>query len=133
MLTVVLTFLADSDRGDGANFALFSRRATAIRLELYKQPAAPEPYRRIPLDPVRHRTGDIRHIWVQGLRSGQLYGYRVEGPFRPEEGHRFNSHKLLLDPYATAITLTMIPPFQRTAAINYDYAGPGSTTEALGL
>jgi glycogen operon protein len=43
-------------------------------------------------------------VWVRGIRAGQLYGYRVEGPYQPEEGHRFNSHRLLLDPYARAIT-----------------------------
>ncbi len=55
------------------------------------------------MDPVRHRTGDVWHVWVRGIPAGQLYGYRVEGPYLPEEGHRFNPHKLLLDPYARAI------------------------------
>jgi glycogen operon protein len=57
----------------------------------------------IDLDPVRHRTGDVWHVWVRGIAAGQLYGYRVSGPYLPEEGHRFNPHKLLLDPYARAI------------------------------
>ncbi|MGA7202790.1 MAG: glycogen debranching protein GlgX, partial [Candidatus Cybelea sp.] len=56
------------------------------------------------LDPAHHRTGDIWHVWVGGIGPGQLYGYRVDGPYSPREGHRFNVHKLLLDPFATAIT-----------------------------
>jgi len=52
---------------------------------------------------MRHRTGDTWHVWVRGIAVGQLYGYRIEGPYQPEEGHRFNPHKLLLDPYASAI------------------------------
>ena len=55
------------------------------------------------MDPVRHRTGDVWHVWVRGIPRGQLYGYRIDGPYLPEEGHHFNPHKLLLDPYARAI------------------------------
>jgi len=90
-------------QGDGVNFVLFSRNATRVHLELYQHPDDSSPTRIIDLDPTRHRTGDIWHIWVRGIPVGQLYGYRIEGPYRPEEGHRFNPHKLLLDPYARAI------------------------------
>ena len=89
--------------GDGVNFVLFSRHATRVRLEFYKHPDDSSPTRIIDLDPMCHRTGDVWHIWVRGIDAGQLYGYRVEGPYQPEEGHRFNPHKLLLDPYARAI------------------------------
>lgn len=89
--------------GRGVNFILFSRHATGVRLELYKNADDSSPSRVIDLDPVRHRTGDVWHVWVAGIPSGQLYGYRVEGPYLPLEGHRFNAHKLLLDPYARAI------------------------------
>jgi glycogen operon protein len=82
---------------------LFSRHATRVLLELYRYPEDSAPARIIELDPVRHRTGDIWHIWVRGIPVGQLYGYRIDGPYQPEEGHRFNPHKLLLDPYARAI------------------------------
>jgi len=51
-----------------------------------------------------NRTGDIWHIWVEGIQEGQLYGYRIDGPYEPSKGHRFNRFKLLLDPYAKAIT-----------------------------
>ena len=90
-------------RGDGVNFALMSRDATRVRLEFYKSPQDASPSKVIDLDPVRHRTGDVWHVWVQGITSGQLYGYRIDGPYQPEEGLRFNVHKLLLDPFATAI------------------------------
>ena len=89
--------------GDGANFVLFSRHATRVRLEFYQNPEDSVPTRIIDLDPVRHRTGDVWHVWVRGVPPGQLYGYRIEGPYRPDEGHRFNPHKLLLDPFARAI------------------------------
>ena len=89
--------------GTGVNFVLFSRHATGVRLEFYKTSDDSSPSRIIDLDPIRHRTGDVWHVWVRGIPAGQLYGYRVEGPYLPEEGHRFNPHKLLLDPYARAI------------------------------
>ncbi len=89
--------------GDGVNFVLFSRHATCVRLELYQHPDDSSPTRIIEFDPERHRTGDVWHVWVRGIPAGQLYGYRIEGPYQPEGGHRFNPHKLLLDPYARAI------------------------------
>jgi len=58
----------------------------------------------IPLDPILNKTGDIWHIWVEGLKEGTCYGYRIDGPFDPRNGHRFNKNKLLLDPYARSIT-----------------------------
>ena len=90
-------------QGRGVNFVLFSRHATGVRLEFYQKSGDSSPSRIIDFDPVRHRTGDVWHVWVRGIPPGQLYGYRVEGPYLPEEGHRFNPHKLLLDPYARAI------------------------------
>jgi isoamylase len=89
--------------GDGVNFVLFSRHATGVRLELYQNAGDSSPAKIIDLDPARHRTGDVWHVWLRGIPAGQLYGYRIEGPYQPEQGHRFNSHKLLLDPYARAI------------------------------
>ena len=82
---------------------MFSRHATGVRLEFYQNSDDSSPSRIIDLDPVRNRTGDVWHVWVRGISAGQLYGYRVDGPYLPEEGHRFNPHKLLLDPYARAI------------------------------
>jgi isoamylase len=91
------------EQGSGVNFVLFSRHATGVRLEFYRNSDDSSPSRIIDLDPVRHRTGDVWHVWVRGIPAGQLYAYRIEGPYQPEEGHRFNRHKLLLDPYARAI------------------------------
>ena len=67
-------------------------------------PKTPKLPRVIDLDPARNRTGDVWHVWIEGIRSGQLYAYRVDGPYQPQDGHRFNFNKLLLDPFATAIT-----------------------------
>jgi isoamylase len=106
------------EQGWGVNFVLFSRHATAVRLELYQYPEDFSPTRIIQFDPVRHRTGDIWHVWVRGISAGQLYGYRVQGPYQPEEGHRFNPHKLLLDPYARAIA--GVKDWDFSAAHGYD-------------
>jgi isoamylase len=103
---------------DGVNFVLFSRHATRVQLELYRSADDSSPIRIIDLDPARHRTGDVWHVWLRGLVSGQLYGYRVEGPYQPEQGHRYNSHKLLLDPYARAITA--VEDWDFAAARGYD-------------
>lgn len=89
---------------EGANFAFFSRHASRVRLELFDHPDDATAARAIELDPARHRTGDVWHVWVEGIRAGQLYAYRVDGPYDPEKGHRFNFNKLLLDPLATAIS-----------------------------
>ena len=91
------------EQGRGVTFVLFSRHATGVRLEFYQNSGDSSPHKIVDLDPVRNRTGDVWHVWVPGISAGQLYGYRVDGPYLPEEGHRFNSHKLLLDPYARAI------------------------------
>jgi glycogen operon protein len=105
-------------RGDGVNFALFSRHATRVRLEFYQNPDDRSAIKIIALDPVRHRTGDVWHVWVRGIPPGQLYGYRIEGPYLPQEGHRFNPYKLLLDPFARAIA--GVEDWDFSAARGYD-------------
>lgn len=84
----------------GVNFALFSKHADAVALLLFDDPAG-EPTDVIPLE---RRTRYIWHIFVEGIEPGQLYGYKVAGPHDPRNGHRFNPHKLLIDPYAKAIS-----------------------------
>ena len=69
-------------------------------------------------DPARHRTGDIWHVWVAGIKSGQLYGYRVDGPYEPANGYRFNAKRLLLDPFAAAIS--QLPNWDFALARGYD-------------
>jgi isoamylase len=102
----------------GVNFALFSRHATRVLLELYENPDACSPTRVIDLDPAHHRTGDVWHVWIRGITPGQLYAFRIDGPYKPEEGHRFNVNKLLLDPFATALVGTRNWNFE--AAQGYD-------------
>jgi isoamylase len=85
--------------GEGVNFALFSQHAEQVMLCLFDARGRHE----IEQIPLRERTGPIWHGYLPDVRPGLLYGYRVQGPYRPEEGHRFNAHKLLLDPYAKAL------------------------------
>ena len=85
--------------GAGVNFALFSAHATSVDLCLFDEKGRAETKRyRLPC-----WTNEIWHGYVKGIRPGQLYGYRVHGPYDPASGHRFNAQKLLLDPYARQI------------------------------
>lgn len=68
---------------DGVNFAFFSRHASHVRLELFDRAVDATPARIIDLDSSRNRTGDVWHVWIAGIRPGQLYGYRVDGPYQP--------------------------------------------------
>jgi isoamylase len=86
--------------GLGVNFALYSEYAEAVELLLFDHPEDKEPGASFFLS---EHTGPVWHTFIPNLRPGQLYGYRVHGPYRPEQGHRFNANKLLLDPYAKAI------------------------------
>lgn len=86
--------------GLGVNFTLFSAHARRVELVLFDSPDAERPSAVIALP---ERTGPIWHGYVPQVRPGQLYAYRVYGPYQPEIGHRFNPNKLLLDPYAKAI------------------------------
>ena len=86
--------------GNGVNFALFSEHATGVELCLFDDLEATEENIRIP---VSEQTDQVWHGFLPDVRPGQLYGFRVSGPYDPERGLRFNSSKLLLDPYAKAI------------------------------
>ncbi len=85
--------------GEGVNFALFSEHAEGVELCLF-DPAGRRELQRIE---IAERTDFMWHCYLPEARPGMLYGYRVHGPYRPEDGHRFNHHKLLLDPYARNI------------------------------
>jgi isoamylase len=87
--------------GEGTNFAIFSEHATGVELCLYAGAADEHETDRIELV---ERTDLIWHAYLPDVRAGQLYGYRVHGPYAPEEGHRFNPAKLVLDPYAKAVS-----------------------------
>ena len=84
----------------GVNFALYSEHAESVTVCLYDAATDGAPARCVRLG---ERTGHVRHGLVRGLRPGQIYGYRVEGPWSPDSGHRFDRGKILLDPYARAI------------------------------
>ncbi len=114
--------LGPHESGGGVNFALFSRHATRIRLELFDQPADAKPSRVVDFDPARNRTGEVWHVWLADIRPGQLYAYRVDGPYQPEQGHRFNFNRLLLDPFATAIS--PLPDWDFGPARGYDPSAP---------
>jgi len=85
--------------GSGVNFALFSAHAEKVELCLFDADGRRELVR-IPMPEYTH---EIWHCYLPDVQPGQLYGYRVYGPYQPEAGHRFNHHKLLLDPYAKAL------------------------------
>jgi len=84
--------------GSGVNFALFSENATEVELCLFDGPDAQQETR----IQMTEQTDLIWHIYLPEVGPGQLYGYRVHGPYAPHEGHRFNPAKLLRDPYAKA-------------------------------
>jgi len=93
---------AQADPG-GVNFSLFSRNGTGVTLLLFRDPSDGGAMAQIRLDPRDNRTGDLWHVYVHGLAPGALYLYKVDGPYRPEEGLRFNPNKALIDPYAKAL------------------------------
>ena len=110
--------------GEGVNFALFSEHATKVDLCLFALADDAQETDRIALDE------PDEYVWTAYLpdvRPGQLYGYRVHGPYEPEQGHRFNPHKLLIDPYAKAITGTIRP-----SPALFGYV-PGDPAEDLSL
>jgi isoamylase len=91
--------------GHGVNFALFSDNATGVELCLFDASEdVKEPEKRVN---ITERTHQIWHCYLPDIRPGQLYGYRVHGPFEPEQGHRFIASKVLIDPYAKAISGTI--------------------------
>ena len=85
--------------GEGVNFALYSEHAERVELCLFD----PKGRREIERLELTERTGFVWHCYLPEARPGLLYGYRVHGPYAPQDGQRFNPHKLLLDPYARDI------------------------------
>jgi glycogen operon protein len=99
----------------GVNFSLYSRNASVVELLFFDDADDKRPSRVIPFDPAKNRTYYYWHAWVPGIRAGQLYAYRVSGPTRPEQGLRFDSEKVLLDPYGRAIVAPQ--NYDRLAAV----------------
>ena len=91
--------------GLGVNFTLYSAHAEKIELLLFNEPDDSAPAQVVEL---KEYTGPIHHVYIPNLKPGQLYGYRVYGPYEPERGFRFNSNKVLLDPYAKAIGRSLV-------------------------
>jgi glycogen operon protein len=90
--------------GKGVNFAVFSANASAVELCLFDCDDPSKETERIRL---REKTAHVWHSYIPGVQPGQLYGFRMEGPYEPERGFRFNAAKLLVDPYAKAVTGTV--------------------------
>ena len=91
-----------------------SKNCSALELLLFDDADAPRPARVIQLDPLRNKTFYYWHVFVSGIRAGQLYGYRAHGPFHPHEGFRFDPGKVLLDPYGRGVMLS--DKYDRNAA-----------------
>ncbi|WP_026043559.1 glycogen debranching protein GlgX [Treponema primitia] len=105
----------------GVNFSIFSRNATAVTLILFESDAPDSAYEEISLDKRKNKTGDIWHCHIRGLGALTQYLYRVDGPYIPEKGFRFNANKTLLDPYAKA--LTDLSNWDMTASVAYNADG----------
>ncbi|MDR1143175.1 MAG: glycogen debranching protein GlgX [Spirochaetaceae bacterium] len=108
--------------GRGVNFSLFSRHAEVVTLVLFDSAEKDSPRREIKLDKQKNKTGDIWHYHVNGLAEGACYLYRVDGPYAPERGFRFNSRKGLIDPYAKA--LAGMGEWDMTESLGYDPEDP---------
>ncbi len=101
---------------DGANFSVYSKHATGMELLLFDCVDDARPKRVIWIDPAANRTYHYWHVFVPGVKAGQIYGYRVNGAFDPPRGMRFDSAKVLIDPYGRG---TVVPRnYSRDAARN---------------
>ncbi len=89
----------------GVNFSLFSRDATAVQLLLFDSENDTKARQVLDLAPQNNRSYHYWHVFVPEISHGQVYGYRVSGPFRPERGQKFDFEKLLLDPYGRAVAV----------------------------
>ena len=89
----------------GVNFSVFSRSATGVELLFFDREDDARPARLIRIDPSDNRTYHYWHVFVPGVQAGQIYGYRVEGPYDPAKGMRFDPAKILLDPYGRGVVV----------------------------
>ena len=89
----------------GVNFSVFSRNASGVELLFFDREDDAQPARVITIDPVANRTYHYWHVFVPGVRPGQLYAYRVQGPSDPANGLRFDPAKVLLDPYGRGVVV----------------------------
>ena len=90
---------------NGANFSVYSKHATGIELLLFDHADHAQPRRVIPIDPLINRAYHYWHVFVPGVKAGQIYGYRVNGAFDPSNGMRFDPAKVLVDPYGRSVVV----------------------------
>lgn len=110
--------------GSGANFAVYSGSASAMSLVLFDKPGDRRPAREIKFSPEENRTGDVWHLFVEGVSEGALYGFRADGSRLIRDGHRFNPANILLDPYARAVAdLQSLPKCVLTRIDDFDWQG----------
>jgi isoamylase len=114
---------------DAFNFSLYSRHATGVVLLCYTEKDPARAVFEFRLQHPAHKTGNVWHCRIPAseLRGAMLYAYRIEGPYEPERGHRFDSQKVLLDPYAPSVFFP--PAFSRDACAQ---AGPTDGRAPLG-
>jgi glycogen operon protein len=89
----------------GVNFSVYSRNGLAVELLLFDREDDPRPARVLSINPETNRTYHYWHVFVPGIGAGQMYGYRVHGPFEPGNGMRFDGTKILLDPYSRGVAV----------------------------
>jgi len=106
--------LGASVTAHGVNFSLYSKHATGVELLFFDNVSDGKPAQTIALDPITNRTGHYWHVLVPDVKARQIYGYRVAGPYAPEQGLRFDAEKLLLDPYGFGVAVP--PNYSRDAA-----------------
>src|SRR5680860_649129 len=118
------------ERLDAVNFAIYSKHATAVRLNLYRRDSVVEPFFTYDFDPISNKTGRIWHCILPGatVRDGAYYSYTIDGPSAPAQGLRFDREKVLLAPYAKGVFFP--PELDRDAARG---PGPNSGRSPLGV
>ncbi len=97
-----------SKKNDGINFSIFSRNATGVTIEIFANENDDNACYCYTFNNQNNRTGDVWHVFLEGLQPGALYLYRVDGPFNPEKGQRFDKNVYIIDPYAKALTKTSL-------------------------
>ena len=107
--------LGATPASEGTNFSVFSKHATGIELLLFNRVDDAKAARVIRIDPAANRTYHYWHVCVPGVTAGQIYGYRVEGPWDPANGMRFDPTKVLLDPYGRGVAVP--EDYRRDAAV----------------
>ncbi|HEX7139898.1 MAG TPA: alpha-amylase family glycosyl hydrolase, partial [Vicinamibacterales bacterium] len=102
---------------EGVNFCVFSQSATEVALLLFARPDDVEPVQTIRLDPFTNKTFHFWHVFVRGLRPGASYAFRIDGPFDPPAGQRFNPNKVLINPYERGLSRRL---WKRSNAVGPD-------------